>query len=175
MFLRQEESTRRDQRINLLSGRAEASTASRKWYEINQFLCVEGKKRGSLQLQDVWSPELVSSLPLTSPRTHCRQPQLTLEAWCPGDLEQGPLALSIARQIDTRDRHVRSQPLSVPEPGLLDWSGEGWPRWPRVPWPTEPAHPQAHKHELGAILHTGYQSPPKLPRSHPAFPRKEIK
>ena len=85
MFPRQEESTQKDLHINLFLRQAQDRTVSRKWDEINQFLCLEATNRACCSFQMHGVMESVAS-PLLSLKPQLqvlgRWPQLIVWAWC---------------------------------------------------------------------------------------------
>ena len=122
MFRMQEESTRRDQHVHLFLWQAWNGTASGKWYEINQFLCLEETNGAPCHLRVHGAPTWCQS--------HSRRPHAptalqvaavnSAGVWCllcSGDLYQGPPAPCITGRIDMWDRHTHSWPLSVSRVG----------------------------------------------------------
>ena len=181
MFLMQEESTRRGQHINLFLWQAWNGTASGKWYEINQFLCLEETNGAPCHLRVHRSPTLVSVPLLSSPCAHgtaggrCEQCGCVVSAvlWW-------PLTRPPGSQHHWADRYVRQTHtlmatfcFSCGDPkNTLE---ERWCCW-SLPLSNEPAHPRADKtHTRSHSTHRASFPTPDYSVPAVIFPGKELK
>lgn len=172
-FSRQEDSTERDPHINLVSWQAQDGTASGKWDEINQFLCVE-ETNSSSQLRDAQAPELVSSL-LWSPWTSC--PGVlhvvtsdTTGVWCPEVTANGTPLFSAwpDRSICRADKHAHSHYFSLVQNAQ---------ECTRLQTLVHRALILMQRNMPGAMSHTGINSHPRPPcaRCYISWERNKIK
>lgn len=166
MFLMQEESTRRDQRVNLFLWQAWNGTASGKWYEINQFLCLEETNGAPWHFRVHGVPTL-ASVPLPSSlRTHCTAGGNCYQSGCVASaVLRWPLTRPLSSQHhwadDMQDRHTHSPPLSVSREGT---PGMHWRRGDAAGashCPTSQLILGPIKHTPGAIQHTEHHFPPQ--------------
>lgn len=167
MFRMQEESTQRDQHIHLFLWQAWNGTASGKWYEINQFLCLEETNGAPCHLRVHGAPTWCQS--------HSRRPHAptalqvaavnSVSVWCllcSRDLYQGPPS----SQHHWADRYVRQTHtlmatfcFSCGDPKRIHWrrgDAAGASHCPTSQLILGPI-----KHTPGAIQHTEHHFPPQ--------------
>lgn len=167
MFRMQEESTQRDQHIHLFLWQAWNGTASGKWYEINQFLCLEETNGAPCHLRVHGAPTWCQS--------HSRRPH------APTALQVAPLSrppqlpASLGRSICETDTHAHGHFLFLvwgPQENTLE---ERWCCW-SLPLSNEPAHPRADKtHTRSHSTHRASFPTPDYSVPAVIFPGKELK